>query len=211
MDGPFHAVEQSRRSGRESLPGDGAIRNWFVAEQIPKELLQRRIAGRGFVVECSLVRIQGVEQMAQALIFNAAGKRPAAQYPAIEAHLPAVRRSNQHRDFSQSAELVFVRCGKQECCGIGEVPLPLLLAETLAVKIELIRLIDQLKCPHVIPGLNKIECDAGFGSLQELIGNASGRLVRIPPGRGIPNAVQPERVVSGKNRFPEDAAKVTCQ
>ena len=146
--------------------------------------------------------------MPQALIFDAAGKCPATQYPAIQAHLPAVRGSNQYRDFSQRAELVFVRRGKQECRRIGEVLFPLLLAEALAVKIELIRLVDQLKRSRVIPGLSKIECDAGFGSLEEIVGNAGGRLARIPPGRGIPYAAQPERIVSGKNRFPEDAAKV---
>src|SRR5271167_3977037 len=104
---------------------------------------------------------------------------------------PSVNLPPKHdRDLSKASKFIVIGANHQKNPGTCEVAPPLLFGEAPAVQVELVRLVDQLQGPWIIP-LTELHYHTSLGSFQEIIGYATRRVRRFAPGRGIPDVAQP--------------------
>src|SRR5215469_16358896 len=85
-------------------------RSWPIRpfEQFCKKVLHRAVARSQFIFEDNLFSVKLLEQVLQAVMLNAAGKRPTAHDPGTHMDLMVSYFAHHYRDLAQRSIFVFI-------------------------------------------------------------------------------------------------------
>jgi hypothetical protein len=163
----------------ELISRNGTATGWSLAEDRGEKFSDGSVPGSRLKVEFNLFNVEPFKQLFDTATFDATAEGPAAHHPRFEQNFRFGLTACQHRDLSQGSVFVAISRDQKDCFRLSEKVLPRGFGVPLAVEVELIRLVDELKRSRVDGGLRKTQGQFGIGLPEKLLG--SSVVVSIDP------------------------------
>src|SRR5262249_7014922 len=190
----------------ETRPGNPYVtverRNGYVR----KEILDRLITVCSLVIKGDFLKMEIFEKPHQTLLLDAAGECAAAHHPIIYSRRRALHPAQKNSYLTERAVFILVADAHQEGRWVVKIGRPCSLIQPLSVQVELIRLINQLESPVVVPLLAESDEDRSVSVLKKTIQGSSFAICRAMQGGRLADAIQTDGVFIRNEGFSEEVA-----